>query len=134
MDTGISAARDTPVSESKEEDYAVEDEEGTDTSPEPEFSARTFQRKPPESISRSPSLLTMELLQSEGKRQEHIMSPSTIRRSMVVEEARQSGKNWKEILQHIIQEGQANTNPFLRRSSRTRKTNLAARPTRYSRT
>jgi hypothetical protein len=63
----------------------------------------------------------MELLQSKGKRQENIISPSTIRRSMAAEEARYSGNNWEEILRHIVEERQANTNPFLRRSSRTGK-------------
>lgn len=118
MDNGILAARDTSVSESKREntaDYAIEDEEGTDTKPEPEFSATSFERKPLPSISRSRSLLTMELLQTKGKVQERITSPFTTRRLMLAEEARCSGN----IRLHMLQERWVNTNPFLRRSTRT---------------
>jgi hypothetical protein len=96
-------------------DWENEDEEGADTTPEPEAITILFERKTPDPISNL-SLLTKLLLQSKEERQEHNKSPSKIRRLMVAEE----DENCTEggIRQHIVQERKGNSSPFVQESIR----------------
>jgi hypothetical protein len=96
-------------------DWENDDEEGTDTTPEPEAITMLFERKTPDPIPNL-SLLTKLLLQSKEKRQEHKKSPSKIRRLMVAEE--DENCNEGGIRQHIVQERKGNSSPFVQDSIR----------------
>ncbi|KAF3394371.1 hypothetical protein F1880_005496 [Penicillium rolfsii] len=123
MDNRIAAARDAQYSEPEQQnimhsaivDWENDDEEGTDTTPEPEAITMLFERKPPRPISNL-SLLTKLLLQSKEKRQEHNKSSSKIRRLMLADEDEHCTEGG--IRRHIVQERKGNSSPFVQESIR----------------